>query len=157
MAESGLHFEDFVPGESHRLGSHTVSEREIIEFARLWDPQPFHVDPVAAQESSFGGLVASGWHTASVFMRLYVEAMLGESASMGSPGVEELRWLAPVRPGDVLEGVVHVEDATPSSKRADRGTVHFTSELHNQEGVVVLRLRSRGMFGRREAAEEPAA
>jgi acyl dehydratase len=149
---TGLYFEDFAPGQVHALGSYTVEAREIMDFARQWDPQPFHTDPEAAGRSHFGGLVASGWHTASIFMRLYVKALLADSSSMGSPGIHELRWLAPVRPGDILTGMQHVEDVTPSSKRADRGTVHFRSELVNQDGVVVLSLKARGMFGRRAPA-----
>ena len=97
-----LTFEDFEPGRVFELGAREVTEEEIVAFAREWDPQPFHVDPEAAQESSFGGLIASGWHTGAMWMRLYVDSLLVGAASMGSPGIEELRWLAPVRPGDTL-------------------------------------------------------
>jgi acyl dehydratase len=150
---SGHAFENFEPGQVYELGSRTVTEAEILEFARQFDPQPFHLDPEAAKESVFGGLIASGWHTGAIWMRLYVDAMLGGAASRGSPGVEELRWLEPVRPGDTLTGSLTVLDVTPSATRSDRGTVRIRGELTNQDGVTVLRMTSRGHFGRRAAAE----
>jgi acyl dehydratase len=145
----GRYFEDFEPGQRVELGSHTVDEQEIVAFARQWDPQPFHVDPDAARDSVFGGLIASGWHTGAVWMRLYVDSLLGGSDSRGSPGVEELRWLAPVRPGDTLAGRLEVLETTPSASRPDRGTVRIRGELVNQDGVVVLSMTSRGHFRRR--------
>ncbi|MGH3071406.1 MAG: MaoC family dehydratase [Gaiellaceae bacterium] len=144
-----LYFEDLEPGQVVQLGSHTVSEAEILAFAREFDPQPFHVDPAAARESVFGGLIASGWHTGAMWMRLYVDSLLDGAASMGSPGIEELRWLAPVRPGDTLSGSLTVLDVTPSSTRPDRGTVRIRGEMMNQDGVTVLSMVSRGHFGRR--------
>ena len=143
------YLEDFSPGQVFDLGSYQFSREEILEFGRRWDPQPFHVDEVAAAESAFGGLVASGWHTACVFMRLYVDALLLDSASMGSPGLEELRWLVPVRPGDVLRGTAYVVSATPSATHAGRGTVVMRWELHNDRNEVVARMKGRGLFGRR--------
>jgi acyl dehydratase len=143
------YFEDFAPGDTVELGSHTVTEDEIVAFARQWDPQSFHVDPEAARESVFGGLIASGWHTASLWMRLYVDSFLGVADSRGSPGVEELRWLAPVRPGDTLTGRLEVLETSPSASRPDRGTVRIRGEMVNGDGVVVLSMRSRGHFGRR--------
>ena len=144
-----LTFDDFAPGQVVELGSVAVSEEEIVAFARQFDPQPFHVDPEAAKESVFGGLIASGWHTGAVWMRLYVDSLLGGAASMGSPGIEELRWLAPVRPGDVLSGRLTVLETTPSERRPDRGTVRIRGEMVNQKGVTVLSMVSRGHFGRR--------
>ena len=144
-----LYFEDLEPGRVHELGSHTVSEEEIVAFARQWDPQSFHVDPEAAKESVFGGLIASGWHTGAMWMRLYVDSLLDGAASMGSPGIEELRWLAPVRPGDTLYGRLTVLEATPSERRPDRGTVRIRGEMVNQDGVTVLSMVSRGHFGRK--------
>ena len=141
-------FEDFEPGQVYELGSRTVTEAELVEFARQWDPQPFHVDPEAARESVFGGLIASGWQTGAIWMRMYVDTMLG-SAARGSPGIEELRWLAPVRPGDTLAGRLTVLETTPSATRADRGTVRILGEMVNQDGVTVMRMTSRGHFGRR--------
>ena len=125
-----------------------MTEEEILDFARQWDPQPFHVDPEAAKETVFGGLIASGWHTGAMWMRLYVDSTLG-SAARGSPGVEELRWLAPVRPGDTLTGRVTVLETSASDRDPTRGTVRILAEMENQDGVVVMRMTSRGHFGRR--------
>jgi acyl dehydratase len=149
---SRLYFEDFEPGRVYELGSHTVTEDEIVAFGRAWDPQPFHVDPEAARTSPFGGLIASGWHTGSLWMRLYVDSILGAAASMGSPGIEELRWLAPVRPGDRLTARLTVLEATPSARHAGRGTIRSRGEMVNHEGVTVMSMVSRGHFARREAA-----
>jgi acyl dehydratase len=143
-----LYFEDFAPGQTIELGTRTVSEEEIVAFAREWDPQPFHVDPEAAKESVFGGLIASGWHTGSIWMRMYVDTVLG-SAARGSPGIEELRWLAPVRPGDTLTATLDVLEATPSERDPTRGTIRIRGEMTNGDGVVVMRMTSRGHFGRR--------
>jgi acyl dehydratase len=145
-----LYFEDFEPGRMYELGSHTVTEEEIIDFARAWDPQPFHVDPEAAASSPFGGLIASGWHTGSLWMRLYVTSMLGSAAAMGSPGIEELRWLAPVRPGDTLSASLVVLETTPSERHPGRGTLRSRGEMVNQDGVTVMSMLSRGHFARRE-------
>jgi acyl dehydratase len=145
-----LYFEDIEPGGVYELGTRTVTESEIVAFAREWDPQPFHTDPEAAKGSVFGGLIASGWHTGSMWMRMYVDTMLG-SAARGSPGIEELRWLAPVRPGDMLSGRLTVLEATPSATRPDRGTIRIRGEMVNQDGVVVMSMTSRGHFGRRPA------
>ena len=146
-----LYFEDLRVGQVVDLGRITVEEEDILAFARQWDPQPFHVDPEAAKESVFGGLIASGWHTGAMWMRLYVDSLLDGAASMGSPGIEELRWLAPVRPGDTLNGSLTVLETTPSERRPDRGTVRIRGEMVNQDGVVVLSMTSRGHFGRRPA------
>jgi len=141
-------FEDFAAGQVYELGSRTLTEDEIVDFARQWDPQPFHVDPEAAKDSVFGGLIASGWQTGAIWMRMYVDAMLG-SAARGSPGIEELRWLEPVRPGDTLTGRLTVLEATPSATNADRGTIRIHAEMVNQDGVTVMAMTSRGHFGRR--------
>lgn len=145
-----LFFEDFAAGQVYELGSRTVTEDELVDFARQWDPQPFHVDPEAAKQSVFGGLIASGWQTGAIWMRMYVDAMLG-SAARGSPGIEELRWLAPVRPGDTLSGRLTVLEATPSATKPDRGTIRIRGEMVNQDGVTVMAMTSRGHFGRRAA------
>jgi acyl dehydratase len=143
------YFEDIRQGDVIELGSVEVTRDEIVEFASRYDPQPFHLDEDAASRSPFGGLVASGWHTAAMFMRLFVEGILRDSVSLGSPGVEELRWLHPVRPGDVLTGRVRVLETRPSARNAGRGTVITESEALNQHGEVVMRIRARGFFGRR--------
>ncbi|HEY6961102.1 MAG TPA: MaoC family dehydratase [Gaiellaceae bacterium] len=142
-------FEDFSVGDVTDVGPVTVTEEEIVEFASRYDPQPFHVDPQAAKESIYEGLIASGWHTAALFMGMFVRAVLLDSASLGSPGVEELRWLAPVRPGDTLTGRSTVTDVRASESDPRRGTVFTTNEVLNQDGVVVMRLKARGFFARR--------
>jgi acyl dehydratase len=144
-----LYWEDLQVGQVVELGTHVVTEEEIVAFARQWDPQAFHVDPVAAEGSVFGGLIASGWHTGAMWMRLYVDSLLDGAASMGSPGIEELRWLAPVRPGDTLAGRLTVLEATPSERHPGRGTVRIRGEMVNQDGVTVMSMVSRGHFGRR--------
>ena len=143
------HFEDFRAGDAYAFGSHTVTAAEIVEFATRYDPQPFHVDAAAAANGPFDGLVASGWHTAALFMRMYVDEILNHTVTMGSPGVEELRWRVPVRPGDTLRGRATIVEATPSAKRADRGTVLARLEALNQRDEVVMSMVARGLFGRR--------
>ena len=144
------YFEDFRVGEVVELGSRGISERKIIAFAREFDPQPFHVDAVRARDSAFGGLVASGWHSAALYMRLLVDGFVrGMAHSMGSPGIDKIEWLKPVRPGDTLSGRVTIVDAIPSKTRADRGTFKTLGELLNQDGEVVMTIRGVGFFGRR--------
>ena len=143
------YFEDFFAGETCDLGSVVVDHDEMVAFAKRFDPQPFHIDPEAAEHSSFGGLIASGWFTGSAFMRLYVDSILKDSASQGSPGLEEMRWRRPVRAGDTLHGWTHITDVRPSETNPGRGTIFTDSELRNQDGEVVMTLRARGMFGRR--------
>lgn len=145
------YWEDFTAGDVFDLGTRTVSRDEIVEFAAQWDPQPFHLDEQAGERSSFGGLVASGWHTASLCMRLYVDALLLDAASQGSPGLEELRWTAPVRPGDTLSVRLTILETRPSSTNPGRGTLLLRWEATNQDGVLVLHMTGRGMFGRRTA------
>ncbi len=121
--------QDFVTGETHTLGSHLVTAEEIIDFAQKYDPQGYHLSEEAGRLSCFDGLIASGWHTASIWMKLYVTAMLGDAAVQGSPGVDELRWLSPVRPGDVLNGRVEILHKTPSKTQPDITTVHKKGAL----------------------------
>ncbi|GIJ44125.1 dehydratase [Virgisporangium aliadipatigenens] len=142
------YWEDFTVGESFDLGSLTVDGDEMLAFARRFDPQPFHVDEELAKETPFGGLIASGWFTASLFMRLYVDAVLADSTSQGSPGLSELRWLSPVRAGDVLDGRLTVLESTPSRTKPTRGTVVLRGEL-TRAGQPVLSTTFRGLFGRR--------
>jgi acyl dehydratase len=143
------HFEDFHPGDTVELGSHTVTAAEIVAFATAWDPQTFHVDAKAAEESGFGGLVASGWHTSAIFMRLLVDGLLKKSSAIASPGVDELRWKKPVRPGDVLSARVTVFDAVPSRTRPDRGLVRHDGIVTNQRGETVMTVRTLAFFGRK--------
>lgn len=137
-----LHLEDFAAGQSYDLGSHVFDEDEIIAFAAKFDPQPFHLSDEAAAASHFGGLIASGWHTGSVFMRLLVDGLLVRCASMGSPGVDEMRWLAPVRPGDTLSARLEIEEVRPSKSRPDRGFVMTRAILTNQDSDQVFSLRA---------------
>ena len=143
------YYEDFTEGQVYELGEATVSEAEILEFARKFDPQSFHIDPGAAKRSMYGGLIASGWHTGSLFMGLMVRAVLQDSSSLGSAGIDEMRWLKPVRPGDRLRARLTITSVRPSSKRADRGTVFTLGEMFNQQGERVFFVRSSGMFARR--------
>jgi acyl dehydratase len=143
------YYEDFTVGEVTDVGPVSVSEEEIVEFASRYDPQPFHIDPEAATSSPFGGLIASGWHTTALFMGMFVRGILLDSASLGSPGVEEIRWTAPVRPGDRLTARVTVTDVQPSAKTPGRGTVFTTNEVFNQNGERVMTLKARGFFARR--------
>lgn len=147
--EIDFFWEDFEVGQRRQLGSHLVTAQEIVDFARRFDPQPFHVDPDRARHSAFHGLVASGWHSAAIWMRLYFDSLLSHSASIGSPGVDDLAWLSPVRPGDELQGSLEVISARPSRSRPDRGLVQIRAELTNQEGTVTLRMTPWGLFGRR--------
>jgi acyl dehydratase len=144
-----LTFEDFEPGQVYELGSTVVTEKEIVDFARQFDPQPFHLDPEAAKASVFGGLIASGWHTGAIWMRLYVDSLLGGASGQGSSGIEELRWLAPVRPGDTLSGRLTILEVTASERHPDRGTIRIRGEMVNQDGVTVMSMVSRGRFARR--------
>jgi acyl dehydratase len=151
------YFEDFRVGEVVELGSRGISEREIIAFAREFDPQPFHVDAVRARDSAFGGLVASGWHTIALYMRLLVDGFIVTVAnSMGSPGVDKIEWLKPVRPGDTLCGRLTILEMIPSKSRPDRGTVRTLGEMINQHGEVVMTTRGVGFFGRRPTSAAKA-
>jgi len=133
------YFDDYVPGTTHDCGSVSVSQAEIISFATQFDPQPFHVDPEAAAHGPFGGLVASGWHTAALVMRQLVDHYLSAEASLGSPGLDEMRWPDPVRPGDTLRVRATVAEARRSQSRPDRGIMKTVIEAVNQDGRTVMR------------------
>jgi acyl dehydratase len=145
-------WEDFKLGERAEMGRHTFSEDEIVAFARQFDPQPFHLDPQAARATPFGGLIASGWHTCAVGMRLMVEQYIGRTASLGSPGIEDIRWLQPVRPGDTLTYSRTVTATRASTSRAGVGLVKHRWEAVNQAGETVLTMEGWGMFGRKPQA-----
>jgi acyl dehydratase len=142
-------FEDYVVGETARFGDLRVSEAEVLEFAQRYDPQPFHLDAQAAATSIYGGIIASGWHTASMAMRMMVDHYISVQASMGSPGIDELRWIAPVRPGDRLRMQVTVLDSKASRSKPDRGMVQFLQEVINQDDKTVMTLKGWGMYRRR--------
>ncbi|WP_224370478.1 MaoC family dehydratase [Hyalangium versicolor] len=149
------YFDDFQPGEIIQTGTYTVPGEEIIAFAQQFDPQPFHIDEEAARRSIFGGIIASGWHTASISHRLFVEGLLRTSSSMGSPGLDELRWLLPVRPGDSLTVRVEVLSTTPSRSKPDRGAIKFRFEVRNQKDEVVMTELATALFARRPAGDSP--
>lgn len=151
MAQIKWYFEDFEIGKTIAAGSRTVTEEEIIAFATQFDPQPFHVDPEAAGQSLYGGIIASGWHTCSLMMRLMVDGFLKEAASLGSPGVDEIRWSKPVRGGDTLTVTTTTVDARPSTSKSDRGVVHTLWQAKNQHGEIVATVKGMGMYLRRPA------
>ena len=150
------YFEDYEEGSVHEFGSITVEEEEIISFGRRYDPQVFHTDPVEAMKTAFGGLVASGLHTAALAMRLIVDHYLSHVASLGSPGVDELRWLKPVRPGDRLSLRVSIVETRRSHTRPDRGIVRSLVEAMNQDREVVMSWKGMNMVLCRNASIDHA-
>jgi len=150
-------FEDYEPGSVHEFGSIVVTEDEILAFGRRFDPQVFHTDPEAAKGTEYGGLIASGWHTAGLMMRLYSDHYLSQVSTLVSPGVDEVRWLRPVRPGDTLSLRVTVVEARASQSRPDRGIVRSAVEVLNGRGEVVMTVTALNFFLRRpaERAESP--
>ena len=147
------YWEDFYPGQVLEAGGASLSAEEIIEFGKKYDPQPFHIDEEQAKQSVFGGLIASGWQTASLCMRLICDRYLLEAASLGSPGVDELRWVKPVYPGDTLHLKSTVLETRASASRPDMGTVRSRSEVYNQHGELVMHMSGVGMFRRRSPGE----
>jgi len=146
---SKIYFDDFEVGQTIELGSCTVTKEEIIEFALKFDPQPFHINEKEAAGTIYGGLIASGWHTGSLFMRLLYDGLLSRAASMGSPGQDEMRWVRPVRPGDTLSARGVIEEKIPSRSKPDRGLVRTTYQVFNQEGLEVMKIRGLGIFAKR--------
>ena len=145
------YLEDFAPGQVFESGPRTLAQEEIIAFAREYDPQPFHTDERAAKDTVYGGLIASGWQTTAIMMRLLWDTFLKDTASLGSPGSDEIRWLKPVRPGDTLRARFTIQEVIPSRSKPDRGIVKTLTEMLNQHGEVVMTHRGMGMFGRRPA------
>lgn len=145
------YFEDFYPGQEIDLGERSVSEEEIIAFARQFDPQPFHIDREAAAASIYGGVIASGWHTCSLMMRMVVEGLMGSSSSMGSPGLDGVRWLRPLRAGDTLRVRYLTTQVKASNSKPDRGVVWSKWSATNQDGEEICTIDGMGMFGRRPA------
>ena len=144
------YWEDFQIGERAELGRHTFTEDEIVEFGRRYDPQPFHVDVENARRSAFGGLIASGWQTCAIGMRLMVEGYISQTVSLGSPGIDNIRWLKPVRPGDTVAYRRIVLESRASSTRKGVGLVKHRWEAVNQRGELVLTMEGWGMFGRKD-------
>lgn len=151
-----LYWEDFPVGNVREFGGVTLTRESIMAFAREFDPQPFHVDEEAARHSMFGTLVASGWHTCSLAMRMMCDDYLLRSSSLGSPGLENLRWLKPVYPGDTLRVRLRVIEARPSASKPTVGLVRSAWEVLNQRDEVVTTMDGWNMFGRRPAGETPA-
>ena len=151
MTETSIkyYWEDMPVGSTHDLGTITPTAEEIVAFATQFDPQPFHLDEEAAKQSVFGGLCASGWHTCSMAMRLMVTNFLLESSSQGSPGLENIKWLKPVFPGDTLRLQHTVIESRPMTKRLDVGLVRTVWAMFNQRGEQVLHMEGWGMFRRR--------
>ena len=152
MREIKYYWEDMHPGDVRDLGTISPTREEIIAFASQFDPQPFHLDDEAAKASVFGALCASGWHTCSMAMRLMVTNFLHQAASLGSPGLENVKWLKPVLPGDVLRLEHSIVETRPMSKRPDVGLVRTEWNMFNQHGDKVLHMEGWGMFRRRHPA-----
>ena len=144
-----FHFEDFSAGQNFALGPHTVTAEAIIAFAREFDPQPFHLDEAAARNSLLGGLAASGWHSYSLCIRLMCDAVLTNSAVLGSSGMEEVKWLQPVLAGDELSGEMKVTAARPSNSRPGIGIVNFVSTLNDQQGTAKIEVTGMVFIRRR--------
>jgi acyl dehydratase len=143
------YFEDFFPGQEIDLGTRGVTEEEIIAFAREFDPQPFHVDHDAAAKSIYGGVIASGWHTCSMMMRMVVDGLMAKASSMGSPGLDGVRWLAPVRAGDLLNVRYQTVQVKASASKPDRGVVWSKWVAINQHGETVCTVEGMALFKRR--------
>ena len=146
---SDRYFEDYVEGDAHSFGAIGGGADEIVAFAKQFDPQTFHTDPEAAKRSAFGGLIASGWHTASLMTRLFMDHYLSKVASLGSPGGDELRWAKPVRPGDILSERVTVLKAVPSKSKPDRGAITSFVEVINQDREVVMTFKVVNIIAKR--------
>ncbi len=141
------YFEDYVPGDVHEFGAALVTEEAIVDFGRRYDPQDFHTDRQKAAESRFGGLIASGWQTCALMMRMFADHFLSKNASLSSPVLDELRWLVPVRPGDILHARVPGLEARRSVSKPDRGIVRTRIEVLDQRGTVVLSMIAMNLIG----------
>jgi acyl dehydratase len=144
-----IYLDDLQPGQTFALGRRRIERDEIVAFARAWDPQPFHLDEDAARASIYGQLIASGWHTACVFMRMFADGLLNRAAALGSPGIDELRWRKPVHAGDSLEAAAEILEVTPSRSRPDRGAARIRCVVRNEHGDEVLTMIATVMFLRR--------
>ena len=145
------YWEDFPAGTRREFGAKTLSEEDILRFAHEFDPQPFHVDAEAARKSVYGGLIASGWHTCALAMRMMCDAYLLDSASQGSPGIDGVKWLKPVRPGDTLRVVFSVLEARPLESKPDIGLIKAQWDMYNQRDECVMQMLGGGFLSRRPA------
>ena len=152
-----VHFEDVRVGEVRPFGRYEVTREDIVAFARQFDPQPFHLDEDTGRQSLYGGLIASGWHTAAMLMRMICDHAIPGTATSGAAGFDDLRWIKPVRPGDVLSVETTVLDKAERPRRADVGTVRIQSRVLNQDGEAVMSLVSLVLYRRRSAPPAPAA
>jgi acyl dehydratase len=152
-AATKLFWEDFTPGRVMEYGPRRVTREEILDFAAEFDPQPFHLDEVAARASMLGGLCASGWHSCCILMRMMADGFVLNSSSMGAPGVDEVLWLAPIRPGDDLTLRATVLSTRASGSRPELGFANVQLELYNAVGTRVISLKAPLMFGRRTPGE----
>ena len=152
MSDNTLYLEDFETGQVREFGNYVVSAEEIVDFARKYDPQPFHVDAEAAKQSIYGGLIGSGWMTCAIAMRMICDGYLLKTASMGSPGVDNVRWKLPVRPGDTLRMRMTILEVRPSQSKPDRGIVRTSWAVINQKDEVVMTSEGMGMYRRRPLA-----
>lgn len=143
-----LYFEDLEIGQKFELGSYQITKEEIIRFAKEFDPQPFHIDEEAAKSSLYGSLIASGWHTNSIYMKLFVASMMSKAYGMGSPGLDELRWKKPVFPNDTLSGLFTILEKKPF--RGQLGLVKASNDLINQDGKVVLNFVGLMLFAKKK-------
>jgi acyl dehydratase len=153
----GLSYEDLEVGKTYVVGSHTFKRDEVVQFAEQFDPQPFHLSEAAGEASMFGGLVASGWHTCSVMMGMLVRNFLKDSTSMGSPGVDEIRWFKPTRVGDTVTMTNAIVSKRVSQSKPDRGIVETRWEGHNQHGELIVTVRSKALFGLRNPEKSQEA
>ena len=151
MQSAPRYWEDYEVGAKYPLGSASFTAEEIVAFARQFDPQSFHIDAEAAKQSMFGGLIASGWHVTAKLMRLFVDHYIDKRTALGSPGLDEIRWLKPVRPGDTLTAWVECVNKVPSRSRPDMGVIHEHWRATNQKGELVLTVKGINMVRRRPA------
>lgn len=148
------YLEDFAVGDVIGIGPYRVSEADILEFGNRYDPQVFHTDSGHPRSQALGGLLASGWHTGAICMRMAVDAYMNDTALLTSPGIDRLRWLVPVRPGDVLSGSVTVESVRPSQSKPDRGVMVTDVVIQNASGVTVMTLQTTSFVMVRPALNE---
>ena len=146
MKKDLIYYEDIEIGQKIKLGSISVSKKEIISFAKKFDPQPFHINEIKAKESIFGGLCASGWHTCSLFMRILYDGFLINSAALGSPGMDAIRWLKPLRPGETITGIGEVIKKTPSKSRPEIGSLIINYEVFNKNNELIMTMVGRSLF-----------
>jgi len=152
MSAKSIYAEDYPIGSRFDLGYHTITAEEIVAFAKQYDPQPYHLSKAEGEQSSFGGLIASGWNVAAIWMSLYVRAMLKDAAVVGSPGVDELRFLKPVRPGDTLNGTAEIIGTLPSLTQRGVVTLRKKGSLVTSDGQIVLSLILGSRFHRKQSS-----